>query len=332
MATDFRGYLSLLERRLHLDPSERDEIVNELHAHVQDRVLERIENGQSPEAALRETLDNLGSARDLADGFYEVHSKSSWHHTALAVVPHLLLALTYAFHLWTNPMWVAAMLLIAISASVVGWRKGRPRWAYPWLGYSLIAPIVSWGLAMSAVGYGAWGVLTSGTLPLSVPIYVASFVYFAISLWVVIKFVSRVARPDWVMASLAILPVPFLAYWFFFFFNWGFAVEENARQLREVDSSAAVIFLIIAAATAIFYRIGRRLVRVALLAITTPSLIVLAWMSYQGGRGYVAVFLFAVMSMAVLLSPALFDLKDPGDDAEEQFPGVATTGLADIAE
>ncbi|MDP7534575.1 MAG: permease prefix domain 1-containing protein [SAR202 cluster bacterium] len=332
MASDYRGYLSLLERRLHLEPGERDEIVNELHAHVQDRVLERIEQGQSPEAALKETVESLGAARELAEGFYEIHSRGSWHHTALAVIPHLLLALTYAFHLWTNPMWVGAMLLIAISASVVGWRKGRPRWAYPWLGYSLIAPIVSWGLAMSAVGYGAWGVLISGKLPLGVPIYIASFVYFAFSLWVVIKYVSRVARPDWVMASLAILPVPFLAYWFFFFYNWGFTVEDNARQLREVDSSAAVIFLIIAAATAVFYRIGRRLVRVALLAITAPSLIVLAWMSYQGGRGYVAVFLFAVMSMAILLSPALFDLKDPEDESEQRILGVAASGLADIPE
>ena len=38
--------------------------------------------------------------------------------------------------------------------------------------------------------------------------------------------------------------------------------------------------------------------------------IILAWLSYQGGPGYVMVFLFSAISLAVLLSPALFDLKD----------------------
>jgi hypothetical protein len=135
------------------------------------------------------------------------------------------------------------------------------------------------------------------------------------------------------MASLAVLPMPFLAYWFFFFYNWGFAESENVRQLREVDSSAAIVFIIIAVATAVFYRIGKRLIRVALLLITTPSLIILAWMSVQGGRGYMGVFVFVVMSMAVLLSPALFDLKDNREElAEYVFGADQKSGLPESAE
>ncbi|MDP6453073.1 MAG: hypothetical protein QF898_07170, partial [SAR202 cluster bacterium] len=84
---------------------------------------------------------------------------------------------------------------------------------------------------------------------------------------------------------------------------------------------------------AVFYRIGKRLVRVALLLITAPSLIVLAWMSVQGGRGYMGVFLFAVMSMAVLLSPALFDLKDNREELAEYVSGIdPTRGLSESAE
>ena len=62
---------------------------------------------------------------------------------------------------------------------------------------------------MSAVGYGAWGVLTRGSLPLAIPIYIVSLAYIAISMWVVIKIASRVARNDWLMASLTVLPIPF---------------------------------------------------------------------------------------------------------------------------
>lgn len=333
MASQLRRYLETLERRLHLEPSERDEILVELESHIEDRTQELIDEGKSSDEAVRDALSGLGSYHVLAKQFYEVHTRGSWYHTALAVFPHLLLAFTYAFHLWKNPVWVSAMLAVAVGTSVVGWRKGRPRWTYPWLGYSLVAPIVSWGLAMSAVGYGAWGVLTQGTLPLSIPIYIASFVYIGFSLWLVIRFVSRVARPDWVMASLAVLPMPFLGYWFFFFYNWGFADRDNVKQLREVDSSVAVVFMIIAVATAVFYRISKRLIRVALLVITAPSLVVLAWMSVQGGRGYMAVFIFAVVSMAVLLSPALFDLKDNREELAEYMSGVhQTTRLPESAE
>ncbi len=329
MASEVHGYLELVERGLHLDQEKCDEILDELRTHIEDHAEELVKNGESSDVALRDAVDRLGPSGALADGFYAVHSRGPWHHTALAVLPHVLLALTYAYHLWTNPVWVGAMLVVALATSVVGWRKGRPSWAYPWLGYSLAAPIVSWGLAMSAVGYGAWGILVRGALPLGLPIYVASFIYIFISLWVVIRFVSKVARPDWVMASLAILPIPFLAYWFFFFYNWGFQDHVTVQQLKEVDSSATIVFLSIAAATAIFYRIGRRLVRVALLLITAPSMIVLAWMSYQGGRGYVAVFIFAAVSMVVLLTPALFDINVGKIRPFARRPEVTPSGLPD---
>ena len=316
-------------RRLNLESGQSAEIIHELRSHIEDRANALERDGKSADEAIASAIRDLGPARRIVDSLYEVHSRGSWPHIALAVVPHLLLALTYAFHMWTNPVWVGLMLATAMVASLVGWRKGRPLWTYPWLGYSLMAPIVSWGLAMSAVGYGAWGVVTQGILPLGIPIYIASFVYISFSLWMVIRFVSKVARPDWVMASLAILPAPFLAYWFFFFYNWGFALEKNAAQLRHVDSSAAIVFLLIAAATAAFFRIGKRVVRVALLVVTTPSLIVLAWMSYHGGLGYVVVFIFAVVSMVVLLSPAFFNRNDLRDELADIGPVHGATDAAE---
>ena len=167
---------------------------------------------------------------------------------------------------------------------------------------------------MSAVGYGAWGVVANGALPLSIPIYAASFIYISFSVWIVIRIVRVIAKPDWLMGSLAVLPIPFLGFWFFYFYNGGDLLQSDVSVLKEVDTSVAIVFLIIGLATAAFFRISRRVARVALLAITAPSLIVLAWISYQGGAGYIAVFLFAVMSLAVLLIPAFFDLKNSEPD------------------
>jgi hypothetical protein len=318
-----RGYLAGLGRQMHLWPVEEKEILHELQAHLEDKTNELMENGISSDEALSHALVDLGDANNIAQSLYEVHSRGSWYQTLLGILPHILLSLMFALHLWTSLVWVTSMLVVAMVISVFGWRMGRPRWTYPWLGYCLLVPMVSWGLAMSSVGYGAWSVVTSGSLPLGVPIYLASFVYVAFSLWLVIRYVSKVVRPDWVMASLAFLPVPFLAYWFYYFYSRGEALRTTGQSLEQVDSSAAIVFVVLAVATALFFRIGRRVVRVALLVITAPSMVVLAWLSYQGGPGYMAVFLFAAISLAVLLSPALLDLK--GNHTER-------AGLSDLGD
>lgn len=314
MTPHIRGYLDQMGKQLHLYPQERQEILNEFEAHIEDRVNELIENGLPRDAALNEALRALGKSDLIAGQLYEVHSRVSWYHTALATLPHLLLSLVFALRLWTAPVWVISMLVLALTITIIGWRKGRPRWTYPWLGYCLVTPIVSWGLAMSAVGYGAWGVVANGALPLSIPIYAASFIYISFSVWIVIRIVRVIAKPDWLMGSLAVLPIPFLGFWFFYFYNGGDLLQSDVSVLKEVDTSVAIVFLIIGLATAAFFRISRRVARVALLAITAPSLIVLAWISYQGGAGFIAVFLFAVMSLAVLLIPAFFDLKNSESD------------------
>ena len=311
MRSNSNRFIDNVISELHLDPTQSNEIIDELQAHIEDRAQDLVDLGASIDEALRQATRELGESDAIAKGFYEVHSRRSWRHAFLGALPHILLALMFALHVWTQPVIVALMLGTALIISVLGWRAGRPTWTFPWLGYCILIPLISWGLAMSAVGYGALGVLTRGSLPLGIPIYVVSLTYIALSMWVVIKIVSRVARNDWLMASLTVLPIPFLAYWFLYFYNQQELFNQSANRagltLQEIDSTAAIIFLIIAVATIVFFRIGRRTVRLALLAITTPSVVVLAWLVYKSGIGAIAVFAFALISIAVLMSPALFD-------------------------
>ena len=306
MTSEVRGYLGALAKHLHLATPDEREILHEIRDHIEDSANDLMDEGIPSDDAFTYVINDLDDSRNIARNLYAVHSKGSWHHTALAVLPHILLSLMFALGLWRAPGWLFIALVAAITISVFGWEKGRPTWTYPWLGYCLVAPIVSWGLAMSAVGYGAWGVVTRGVLPLDVPIYIVSFVYIAVSLWVVVRIVSRVAQRDWVIASLTVMPVPFLVYWFLFFYGQKEMVISNSYS-QGVDASATIVFLLLAAATAAFFRIGHRIARVALLFTTVPSMCVLAWMSYQGGPGYLAVFTLSAMSLAVLLGPALLD-------------------------
>ncbi len=325
MSRPIRGYLTELSEHLHLEPSEKGEILRELRSHIEDRAQELADSGMSTDDALSQATQEMGESRTIAAGLYEVHSRRSWYHAGLASLPHILLSLMFALHLWTAPVWVSLLLGLALVISVLGWRAGRPTWTFPWLGYCLMVPLISWGLAMSAVGYGAWGIITTGTLPFGIPIYLGSMLYIGVSLWIVIRIVSRVARRDWLMASLTVLPIPFLAYWFLYFYDndelFSMSGERVGRSLQEMDSSAAVVFLILAVATAVFFRVGRRAVRVALLAITAPSIVVLAWVSYQGGVGHMAVFGFAALSLIVLFAPALFG-KSPAGMARSARQGI----------
>ena len=187
-----------------------------------------------------------------------------------------------------------------------------------------MAPIVSWGLALSAVGYCAWRVLTQGSLPLTIPVYAVSFVYVAASIWVVVRMVSTAARRDWLIASMSIMPVPFLAFWFVFFYNQEAVLSSKGQMFYGVDTTAAIVFLILAATTALFFRVSRRMVRIVLLVVTVPSMAVLAWMSYQGGPGYMALFTLASMSAAVVVGPVLLDLK--AGQGRVQVPAPEETG------
>jgi hypothetical protein len=313
-----RRYLSDVARHLHLAPTDQDDILTEIRDHIEDSARELMDEGLPSDAAISQAIDGLGRPQSLAEQMYSVHTQGSWYHTALAVLPHICLSVLFAFGLWATPGWLVILLGASLVISALGWKKGRPNWTHPWLGYTLIATIVSWGLAMSAVGYGAWGVITEGTLPLGSGIYLASFVYIAISLWVVIRILSKVAQHDWVMASVTVLPIPFLVYWFVFFYQEQLLLaSQTGSPVQGVETSAAIVFLILAAATALFFRISRRVVRVGLLMITVPSTFVLAWLSYQRGPGYMALFVVSAVALAVVLAPALYDLRAKGAATED---------------
>ena len=326
MTSFVRAYLGDIGKHLHLATPDEREILTEIRDHIEDSAQDLMDEGIPLDDAFSSAIDGLGGPKGIARKMYEVHSQGSWYHTALAVLPHIFLSLLFAFGLWTSPGWLVALLAAAVVISIFGWKRGRPTWTYPWLGYTLVAPIVSWGLAMSAVGYGAWGVLTKGSLPLGSPIYVASFVYVTVSLWVVIRVMTRVAQRDWVMASMTVLPIPFLVYWFIFFYHEQLlSAGRVSPQFDGVETSAAIVFLILAAATALFFRISRRVVRVGLLLVTVPSMFVLAWFSYQGGPGYMALFTFFALSLGVVLGPALLDLMS-GGKAEKVVGAVEEGG------
>lgn len=315
--------LGLLEQNLHMAPTKRVEILAELQTHVDDRIQELQSNGISSVDAQERAVLEVGDPAQLAGAYYNAHETGSWRDVGMATVPHLALAAIFAFHLWTDLLWVVVAISAATFIAGVAWRKGAPQWAFPWLGYALAAPMLSWSLAMVAIAYGGWMLLTGGDIPLGAPLYLGIVLYIPLSMLLVIRIVRKAVRHDWLMVSLAALPLPFFATWMFML-HWrqGTLAPNKARAL-EYDADTAVVFLALAITTAMYLKVGRRLWRIGILILSAPIIVAMAAIAYQTSPHTFPTIAAIGLTVALLLSPILLDpgnvshrspLDDPNPD------------------
>ena len=310
MPGPINNYLNSLARRLHLDPQNEREILEELQAHIEDKAAELEGQGLDRETALNCAVEEMGAPRTLASRMYAIHSTGVWRDVVLAMFPHFLLAALFALHLWSHYFLVSLVLVVIAFVTWRNWRAGRPsKWSYTWMGYTLAAPAISWLLSLIALGYGGWTLLTTGQLPFNVALFFLLVGYVPFSMWIVYNVVSKIAQRDWLLVSLTALPFPFLTSWVLFL-NWsGGLWSDHAERMQQSDTARACIFLALAITTAVFLKVGPRLVRIGLLAVITSILIVITALSLPVDLGFVAVGLMILASVAFLLSPAVLEAQ-----------------------
>ncbi len=306
-------YLDALVEKLKVEPEMSKSILLELKTHLEERVKELEEEleeeGALTSEAVAQAVRELGHPDLVAKGMYSVHSKGSWKDILLATLPHLLLAALFALHLWTRYLLVFVLLVGVTFVALAGWRKGRPKWTYSWLGYSMAAPALSWLMALAALAYGVWTFLTTGDLPLSLPIYLLILAYIPFSLWIIVNVTMKVVGRDWLLASLTALPFPFLTSWMLFL-NWqGGLWTTNTAKLQESDGDRALVFLALAITTAVFLIVGQRLLQIALLTLSTAVLVVYTSVAVPLSSSLLAMVLITMASVAFLLSPAVMDSR-----------------------
>lgn len=313
MAAEFGNYIHAIARQLHLEPAQEQEIALELEAHLEDKSAELQSQGLGQQVAMDLAVREMGSGVDLAKGMYEVHSTGVWRDVLLATVPHFLLAALFALHLWSNYFLVALIVIGFTLVTWRNWRAGNPsKWSYSWLGYTLAAPVISWLLALITLGYGAWTLVTTGQLPFNLVLLALLIGYVPFSIWIVFSVVSKVVRRDWVLASLTALPFPFLTSWVLFL-NWqGGLWTDHGERMQDTDTARALIFLSLAVTTAVFLKIGPRLVRIGLLTLATVILVAITAASLPVSLDMLAVLLMIVASVTFLLSPAMLDPQRQG--------------------
>ena len=310
MPFEATNYLHALARRLHLDPAEKDEIIQELEAHLEDKAAELETQGIDHDAAVARAVQEMGAPNAVARGMYEVHSPGVWRDVILATIPHFLLASLFALPLWSHYFLVSLLLIAIAFVTWRNWRAGSPsKWSYSWMGYSLAAPALSWLLSLTTLGYGAWTLLTTGQLPFNVVLFFLLIGYVPFSMWIMANVIFKMVKRDWLLASLTALPFPFLTSWILFL-NWqGGLWSEHAERMQDSDTARAFIFVAMAVTTAVFLKVGPRLLRIGLLTVSTSILVIITAASLPVSLGALAVILMIVASLAFLLSPAMLESK-----------------------
>lgn len=326
MPFEVTNYLHSLARKLHLDPAEKDDIIQELEAHLEDKAAELETQGVDRDTAMARAVAEMGAPNAVARGMYEVHSPGVWRDVLLSTIPHFLLAALFALHLWSHYFLVSLLLIAIAFVTWRNWRAGSPsKWSYSWMGYSLAAPALSWLLSLITLGYGAWTLVTTGQLPFNVVLFFLLIGYVPFSMWIMANVIFKMVKRDWLLASLTALPFPFLTSWVLFL-NWqGGLWSEHAERMQDSDTARAFIFVAMAVTTAVFLKVGPRLFRIGLLTVSTSILVVITAASLPVSLNVLAVVLMIVASLAFLLSPAMLESKVERRQLEAEAPG----GLSD---
>jgi hypothetical protein len=310
MPFEITYYLQSLARKLHLDPAKKDEIIQELEAHLEDKAAELETQGVDRDTAMARAVAEMGAPNAVARGMYEVHSPGVWRDVLLSTIPHFLLAALFALHLWSHYFLVSLLLSAIVFVTWRNWRAGSPsKWSYSWMGYSLAAPALSWLLSLITLGYGAWTLVTTGQLPFNVVLFFLLIGYVPFSMWIMANVIFKMVQRDWLLASLTALPFPFLTSWVLFL-NWqGGLWSEHAERMQDSDTARAFIFVAMAVTTAVFLKVGPRLLRIGLLTVSTSILVIITAASLPVSLNVLAMILMIVASLAFLLSPAMLESK-----------------------
>jgi len=306
---ELKGYLEGIRYRLRLDPAAEKEIVRELYTHIEDRAQELKEAGLSQAEATKSATERFGRPKAIAAEIYKVYSKGNWKVALLAAMPHLLIALLFALHLWQNTSWVVVMLISMITISAYGWRHGRPSWFCTWLGYTLVPVFIATLLSLYALGRALF-YLSAGSGPeTNIWVLLAIFAYLPLSLWLLGSSVTSVVRRDWLYGSLMTLPLPAIACWLFALYRDGSFFESGEQYLQDQAPWIALSFFALAIGAAAFIRLRQRLLKAGVLltaGFLTLLIVACADPSVLGSPGLVAAGLLLV---ALLFSPALLEHK-----------------------
>jgi hypothetical protein len=325
MLPEVRGYLTDIRSRLHLDPAIEKQVIGELHSHFQEKILELQEHGHglSEEEAAREAVKSFGRTRAVARMMYEAYSKGDWAEALLSAFPHLIVASLFIFHLWHHPILASSVFITLVCVTLFGWWHGKPNWLYSWIGYALVPLIIGGYASLTVLEQTVHFFLGESSFLPNVWILLLVGIFFVCSIWIIIRTTIRVARRDWILASLMLTPLPVLGSWLFNIEKMGGLFNGGLATFYQWDTSMAMVLFVLAIASATFIRLRKRIFKgIALLTLALISTTIIGNILWND-LGFFGFLTVSVLSLLFLLSPVLIQTRMGHDKSgsEEWWSG-----------
>jgi len=287
-------YLNNLKTNLRLDATSENEVLNELRAHLEDKVDDMVKSGLSEDVAVKACINLVGSSKLIASQIYEAHAQGSWKQALMASIPHILFAALFALNWWQGMGWVTVTLAIILGIAAIGWLHNKPMWLFPWLGYSMVP------------------VLASGLLLLYLPkvlSWIAIIIYIPLALWLIFSVTIKITKRDWLCSALMLLPMPIVIGWLLAVEQEGASFQLSAEYIRQFAPLIALSFLALAGVAAAFVRMRKRWLRTTLIVSAQLILLVLVTCYAQGRLALPASTLLALAMGGLLLGLFLLDRR-----------------------
>jgi hypothetical protein len=249
-------YFDILKLHLHIDSKEQEEVIKELHSHLEEKSHELQESGYTEDEANRVALQIFGSPSLIAKQIYEVYSQGSWRQALFSSLPHFLVAILFLMHWWRHTICILSILLAVAITVVYGWIRGKPTWLFPWLGY-LLTPVIAAAIILIYLPFG-WTLF-------------AAIAYIPIAVCIVIFIGRQAIKKDWLFLSLTLLPFPIILGWLIALLLGDKQFQYN--RIIELAPWISLSFAILALTVATFIRVRQRWIKAGALLI--PEILVL---------------------------------------------------------
>ncbi len=313
MLPEVRNYLGLIQYHLRLDPSTEKQVICEFYDHIEEKIAELQAKGIPEKEAAKAAMDSFGRPRVVARMMYEACGQGNPTDATIALLPHLLVAGLFAFHLWDHALLASIVLISIMCATLFGWWHGKPNWLYSWIGYSLTLLLVGGYALVPTMQQSVSFFKGDASFP-NIGMFVLISALAVFSLGGIIRITIRVVKRDWLLASLMLVPFPIVGSWLFNVQIQG--LLHSSDVVHQWDQPMALACAVLGVMAAAFIRFRSRVLKIGAVIALSFIALVMVVQNIVGGLtfwGLVGLFIFI---LAFLFSPALME-KQVGHGEEE---------------
>ncbi|MFQ5934065.1 MAG: hypothetical protein ACE5KI_05425 [Dehalococcoidia bacterium] len=321
MLPELDEYLERVKSHLHLDPETERLIILELRSYFEEKAQELHGYGLSEREAIRSAIDSFGRPRSVARLLYETHHRVTWPEVGLAALPHLMVALLFALGGWDSWFLAPDLLIPIVVVTLYGWWQGKPGWLYPWVGYSLVPLIIGGYLALPILGQVIDVFVSSGPLPNALTL-TGWLLYLPVAAWIIGSTTLKVARRNWMLASLMLFPLPVVVAWLILLEQVGGLLEVHGSEIHGPDVTLALVHLTLALTTMVFIKLRDGPLKVGALMVVAFVMFTAILQSQDSGIGLFATVLAGILIFAFFLSPAV--VESVAEKWEARHRGLGT--------